>query len=85
LPVARTGKTLSPDILDKVRNFYESDEKNRIIPNKKDVVTVKVNNQNEKKQKCLMLCDVNNLHAQFKEVYPQFLIGKSKFAELQPK
>jgi len=32
-----------------------------------------------------MLCDVKNLHAQFKEVYPQFSIGKSKFAELRPK
>lgn len=84
-PVARAGKTLSPDIVDTVRNFYESDENSRIMPNKKDVVTIKVNNQNEKKQKRLMLCDVKNLHTRFKKVYPQFSIGKSKFAELRPK
>lgn len=48
-PVAKAGKTLSPDIVDTVRNFYESDENSRIMPNKKDVVTIKVNNQNKKK------------------------------------
>jgi len=50
-----------------------SDENSRIVPNKKDIVTVKVNNQNEKKQKHLILCDVLKIfmHSSKKFIHSQ--------------
>lgn len=55
------------------------------MPNKKDVVSVKLNNLKQKMQKRLLLCDIKVLHTQFKGKFPDFPIGLSKFAELRPK
>lgn len=35
--ISRVSKTLSQDIIELVRNFYENDENNKVMPNKKDV------------------------------------------------
>lgn len=55
------------------------------MPHKKETVTVKVDGHKEIKQKHLLLYDVKILHSMFKEKYPQYPIGLSKFAELRPK
>jgi len=40
MPELKEGKKMSSDTINKVLQFYENDENNRIMPNKKDCVTV---------------------------------------------
>lgn len=83
IPQSKKGKILPESIIQKVIEFYESDENGRIIPNKKDFVSVKIDGNRERFQKRL-LSDIKFLHMQFKEQYSAFSIGLSKFAELRP-
>lgn len=83
--VAKSGKTLSDDLVHAVKSFYEDDENSRMMPNQKDVITVIHNGEKQKRQKRLVLCDIKSLHNQFKEKFPHFQISFSKFAELRPK
>jgi len=84
-PVAKSGKTLSDDLVHAVKSFYEDDENSRMMPNQKNIITVIHNGEKQKKQKRLVLSDIKNLHNQFKEKFPHFQISFSKFAELRPK
>lgn len=81
----KAGKTLPKDTVKQILGFYENDENSRIMPNKKDTITVKMGDQKEKKQKRLLLCDIKDLYVRFKGQYTQSPIGLSKFAELRPK
>ena len=84
-PPFKKGKNVSDETVSKVVEFYENDCDSRIMPHKKETVTVKIDDRKEKRQKRLLLCDIKVLHMKFKEKYPTFPIGFSKFAELRPK
>ena len=68
-----------------VSSFYESDETSRMMPGKKDFVSVKRTEGRVHVQKRLVLCNLRELHQMFKDHYPYEAIGFSKFADLRPK
>ena len=71
-------------MVSKVIEFYESEENNRIMPNKKYTVIVKIEGQKVIKEKHLLLYDIKVLHRMFKEKYSECKIVSTKFAELRP-
>ena len=81
MPEPKRGKSLSKETLDKVRQFYEDDEYSRQMPGKKDCVSV----GGTQYQKRLVLCNLSELYAAFKEAHPNVKIGFSKFCSLRPK
>lgn len=81
----KTGKNLPAETVTKVVEFYENDLNSRIMPHQKATVTVKIDDCKQKVQKRLLLCDIKDLHSQFKEQFPEYLIGLTKFAELRSK
>jgi len=68
VPISKADKTLSTETIGKVIHIYESDINSRIMPNKKDCVTVKKNGEKQKEQKRLLMYDVSVLHTKFKKV-----------------
>ena len=48
-------------------------------------IIVKIEDQKVIKVKYLLLYDIKVLHRMFKEKYPEYKIGSTKFAELRPK
>lgn len=82
LPDPRKGKLLDQGIVDLIINFYQNDEYSRIMPGKKDKVSI---SKNVHQQKRLLLCNLNELYAAFKFEYPTIKIGFSKFSMLRPK
>ena len=65
--------------------FYESSEHTRILPGKKDCISIKTANGKEQKQRMLILCNLKELYSNFKVKYPDNKIGFSSFASLRPK
>jgi len=61
-PVAKSGKTLSAETTQEVKDFYENDCNSRIMPNKKDTVSIYIDGEKRKMQKRLLLTDIKNLH-----------------------
>jgi hypothetical protein len=82
LPGPRKGKALSEETKRCVIDFYCDDEYSRLMPGKKDCVSIA---RNVKKQKRLLLCDLKELYAAFKQKYPDLKVGFSKFCSLKPK
>ena len=56
-PNQKGGKTLSTDTVDEVKAFYRSDDISRVMPGKKDFVSVNVNGGRVHAQKRLVLCN----------------------------
>ena len=63
-------------------SFYQDDEYSRQMPGKKDCVSV---GNGKHEQKRLVLCNLSEMHAAFKEKYPNVKVGFSKFCSLRPK
>ena len=75
---------LTNDELQKVQDFYVRDDISRMLPGKKDYVSVKLaDGKREHRQKRLLLFKIGEAHELFKEE-TNVQIGKSKFAELRP-
>lgn len=85
MPQFKRGKNIDEETVQKVIEFYENDSNSRIMPHKKETISIKVDGCKVIKQKHLLLYDIKVLHSMFKEKYPQYPIGFSKFAELRPK
>ena len=62
--------------------MYEDDEFSRQIPGKKDYVSIA---KGVHKQKHLVLCNLREMYAAFKEKYPNINLGFSKFCTFGPK
>ena len=62
--------------------MYEDDEFIRQMPGKKDYVSI---SKGVHKQKCLVLCDLREMYAAFKEKYPIVKLEFSKFCTFRPK
>ena len=84
-PDPKPGKTLDSETAKKVIDLYESEEVSRMMPGKKDFISLKVNGKREHVQKKLILCNLREAFALFKEKHPLLKIGFSKFCELRPK
>ena len=78
----KTGKRLAECVEEMMQLIYDDDEYSRAMPRKKDFVSI---GQNIHKQKRLLLCNVKELYAEFKQKNPQMEIGLSKFCSLRPK
>ena len=83
VPNPRRGKTLAEDTKSLVVNFFEDDEFSRLMPGKKDYLSV---SRNVHKQRRLLLCNLKELYiSAFKEKYPHAKVGFSQFCSLRPK
>ena len=84
-PDPKPGHVLSRKSTDSVIEFYENYESSRMMPGKKDYVSVRdLDGFRRHVQKRLVLCNLKELYQHFKETYPATKIGCSKFAELRP-
>ena len=81
-PDKNQGKPLPVSTTEKVQLFYEDDAHSRLMPGKKDFVSIK---KNVHKQKRLLLCNLHELYVIFKEQNPGLKIGFSRFCSLRPK
>ena len=69
-----------------MKKFYKWENISRVMPGKKDTVSVKDKDGVKKlEQKHLVLCNLKDAYHLFREKYPNDDIGFSKFAELRPK
>ena len=84
-PNPKLGHLLAPKTADLVRGFYESDDVSRIMPGKKDFVSVKQGEQRVHIQKRLILSNLREAYQLFKDRFPTETVGFSKFADLRPK
>ena len=84
-PNPKLGNPLAQHKTELVWKFYESDEVSRMMPRRKDYVSVKQGDQRTHVQKRLVLNNMKEAYQLFKEKYPTEKIGFSKFAELRPK
>ena len=85
-PNPKAGKSLSRSTEEQVTSFYRSDEISRMMPGKKDTVSVvTADGKRVSHQKRLLLCNLKEAYEQFKMHNPEVKIGFSKFAELRPK
>ena len=84
-PNPKPGHSLPSETVDLITNFYESDDVSRIMPGKKDFVSVKSSDGRVHIQKRLVLCNLKEVHQLFKDTHPSVGVGFSKFAELRPK
>ncbi len=75
MPPEKIGKIHSAETSDRVKAFFQVDEYSRLLPGKKDVVSV---SKNTYQQKRLLLCNLKEVYAMFKEIYPMDKIGFSK-------
>ena len=85
IPDLKRGYALTEQTLHLVQSFYQSDEISRVMPGKKDYVSVRVGEGRVHVQKRLVLCNLQELYATFKDQHPSDHIGFFKFASLRPK
>lgn len=83
-PNPKPGRSLPQTTQDLVVNFYENDENSRMMPGKKDCVSVRTSQGRVTMQKRLVLTNLRELFRLFKERHPEIKVGFSKFAELRP-
>ena len=84
-PNPNHGHGLSNETITMVQNYYESDDISRVMPGKKDCISVKVDDRRILVQKRLLLGNLKEVYQQFKDQFPAEKIGFSRFAELRPK
>lgn len=82
---ARLGKVLSKDVEEMVVAFYLSYNVSRLLPGKKDYVSVLVQGSRERILKRLLLFSLKDAHRQFLDDNVGLKIGLTKFKELRPK
>jgi hypothetical protein len=68
-----------------VQDFYCDEELSRPCPGKRDFVKVNENGEKICKQRRLLMCNLKEAFAHFKQKHPNHKVGFSKFAELRPK
>ena len=85
MPDLKRGHALSEQTVYLVQSFYQTDDISRVMPGKKDYVSVREGEGRVHAQKRLVLCNLRELYAAFKDQHPSDHIGFSKFASLRPK
>lgn len=84
-PKIKKGKTLKNETLQRIQDFYLSDDVSRVMPGMKDYVSVMEDGKKVQKQKRLLLYNIHELHKKFTEVFPDEKIGLTKFQKLRPR
>jgi hypothetical protein len=84
-PNPKPGKTLCENTADLIKSFYNSDDISRMMPGKKDYVTIRNQGSKIQVQKRLLLANISEIYQLFKEKHPGHHVGFSKFCELKPK
>ena len=84
-PNPRQGKALPDAIKQLVVQFYQQDSISRMMPGKKDYVSMVINGTREHVQKRLLLFNLNDAYRQFKDENGGIKVGLSKFKELRPR
>lgn len=84
-PNPKTHPSLEDSVINKVLDFYNSDEYSRLMPGQKDYVSVKIDGVRNQIQKRLLLLNLKELHCAFKNINPEIKCSFSKFAYLRPK
>ena len=84
-PNPKPGRTLSQRSVDLVTTFYENDENSRLMPGKKDCISVRKTEGRVNIQKRLVLSNLKELYCLFKDRHPGKKVGFSKCAELRPR
>ena len=80
------GIHFSPEITDKVNKFYHRQDISAEMSGSKDCITIKDENGTKIKiQKYLLLGNIREIYAIFKEENPGLKLGFSTFAALRPK
>lgn len=82
LPDPRNGHSVSENVIELVKNFYQNSEYSRVMSGAKDKVSI---SKNQYMQKVLLLGNLNELYAAFKFDHPGIKIVLSKFCMLRPK
>ena len=75
-PTAKKANFLSEDVITLVKNFHQNNKFSKILPGKKEKVSVSTNVHVQKK---LLLLNLNELHSSFESEYPNIKVGFSKF------
>ena len=75
-PGKKQGKVISQNAIDLVLSMYEDDEFICQLSGKKDYVSIV---KGVHKQKHLVLCNLREMFAAFKEKYPHVKLGFSNF------
>ena len=81
-PESKLGRSLAAATVSLVIDFYQDDEFSRMMPSKKDFVSL---GRNQHAQKRPLLCNLHELYSAFKKKHPDAKIGFSKFCSLRPK
>nr|XP_047130328.1 uncharacterized protein LOC124810114 [Hydra vulgaris] len=81
-PNPELGKALPDVTVQLVKTFSEDNEHSRLMPCKKEYVSIK---KNVYMQKRLLLCNLKELFVAFKTKSPKIKIGFSRFCTLRPK
>ena len=77
--------TLSLQTGEAVRNFYFSDDMSRVMPGRKDFISVLgADGVRQHMQKRLLLCNLKEAYNEWKNRHPDLKVGFSKFASLRP-
>ncbi|KAG8233184.1 hypothetical protein J437_LFUL008947, partial [Ladona fulva] len=84
-PCRKKGNSLPLETENFVKAFYERRDVSRIMPGKKDFVSLWKSGMKEHVQKRLILSNMKELNSHFKEEYADLKIGFSKFALMRPK
>ena len=85
-PMPKKGRLLSAEVKNLVVNFYSDDENSRMLPGKKDYVSVKKEDgSREHQQKRLILCNLSELYSNFRQQNQGVKIGFSTFSQLRPR
>ena len=85
-PNQSKGRPLVQSTEKLIKEFYESDEISRLLPGAKDYVSVRDQENNlTKKQKRLVLCNLREAHAAFRNQHPIIKVGFSTFCDRRPR
>ncbi|XP_039969200.1 uncharacterized protein LOC120781131 isoform X2 [Bactrocera tryoni] len=84
-PKPKTGRRIENSILKKIEEFYLSDEYSRVMPGRKDYISVVKNGQRCQEQKRLLLHNLRDLHTKFKDAFSDVKVSLSTFTRLRPR
>lgn len=85
MPKKKICHRLAASVELEVKQFYLLDDISRIMPGRKDFVSIKTLNGRVHKQKRLLLFNLKDIFEQFKLQFPNIKISLSKFKSLRPR
>ena len=81
----KKGNRLPEETIQRINDFYNSDENSRIMPGMKEVVSIVTENGKESIQKRLLLLDLRELYDLYSKENSDCPVSFSKFAQQRPK